>query len=146
MRFNFYWFAWGIGMAVPFLIKYANYMLQETGVIVAKVPMTSIVIKDQRWGVPVATARFLFGDPKVATTTFISFTLELVFGAWYIDGLPLPYMADMVLPQHWVVALFLAAMMEVIAPIIVRGIVSWTVDKVNKFRGVQIAQKPTTEE
>src|SRR5690349_14299199 len=91
MNFNFYWFAWCLGMAVPFLIKYANYMLQETGVIQAKVPLTNIVVTGQRWGVPVATLRFLFGDPKVATTTFISFTLELVFGAWYIDGLPLPY-------------------------------------------------------
>ena len=81
MNFNFYWFAWCLGMAVPFLIKYANYMLQETGVIQAKVPLTNIVVTGQRWGVPVATLRFLFGDPKVATTTFISFTLELVFAS-----------------------------------------------------------------
>lgn len=130
MNFNVYWLAWGIGMAVPFVIKLMNHMLNT-------VP--------GQYSFTINLLRFMFLDVKVATTTFISFTLELVFGAWYIDGLPLPYMADFVLPSHWVMALFLAAILEVIAPILVRGLVSWTVDKVNKLRGIQSQQKPTEE-
>ena len=126
---NIYWIPWLFGMSVPFGIKFANHMLStEPG----------------RYSFTINTLRFMFADTKVATTTFIATTLELVVGAWYIDGLPLPYMPE-VMPQHWVLALFIAAMMEMIAPIIVRGIVAWTIDKINKLRGVPVLPKPTEE-
>lgn len=117
---NVYWFAWGFGMAIPFVIKFANHMLNtEPG----------------RYSFTINTLRFMFADVKVATTTFISLTLELVIGAWYIDSLPVPYMPTIEMPQHWVVALFLASILEVIAPMIVRAIVEWAGDKINRLRG-----------
>lgn len=142
---NLNWIPWLIGWAVPFLIKYANYMLQESGVIVAKIPLTNLVVKGRQWGLPVATLRFLFGDTKTATTTFIAFTLQLVIGAWYIDDLPLPYIGKVVIEKHWVLALFMSSMLELIGPFIIRGIVSEAVDRINRFRGIQVVPKPTEE-
>lgn len=117
---NVSWLVWLFGMAVPFVIKFANFMLNtEPG----------------RYSFAVNTLRFMFGDVKVATTTFISITFELLVGAWYIDSLPVPYMPTVELPQHWVMALFMAAILELIAPIVVKGIVDWTGDKINRLRG-----------
>lgn len=116
---NIYWLAWLFGMAVPFLIKFANFMLNtEPG----------------RYSFTINTLRFMFADAKVATTTFISMTFELLVGAWYIDSLPVPYMPTIELPQHWVMALFLASMLELIAPMVVKGIVEWAGDKINRLR------------
>lgn len=126
---NIYWLPWLIGMAIPFIIKLMNFMLNST---------------PGQYSFVMNVCRFMFLDAKVATTTFIATTFELLIGAWYIDRLPLPYM-DIVLPMHWGLALFLAAILEVIAPICVKGIISWTVDKVNKLRGINAPQKPTEE-
>ena len=123
---NLYWTAWLFGMAVPFVIKFANFMLlSDPG----------------RYSFAVNTLRFMFADAKVATTTFISMTFELLVGAWYIDSLPVPYMPTIELPQHWVMALFLAAILEVIAPIVIKGLVAWAVDSMNRFRGVNVQPK-----
>lgn len=128
MEVNSYWFVWGFGMLFVFGIKLMSHMLNtEPG----------------QYSLTINILRYLFLDAKVAVTSFISFTFELLCAAWYIDRLPLPYMPT--LPSHWTGALFLSAILELIAPICVRGIVSWTVDKINRFRGVNVAPKPTTE-
>jgi len=123
---NFYWFVWLFGMAVPFFIKFANFML---------------LCEPGRYSFSINALRFIFGDAKVATTTFISMTFELLVGAWYIDSLPVPYLPTVELPKHWVMALFLAAILEVISPIVIRGIVAWSADKMNRLRGVNFQPK-----
>lgn len=145
MNFNLNWIPWGIGWMIPFLIKYTNYLLQETEIFGAKVPLTNIVVTDQRWGLPVATLRYLVGDTKTAIITFVAFTWQLILGAWYIDGLPLPYMDKIIITKHWAIAFGVSASLEMALPMCVRGSYSWVGDKINRLRGVQVAPKPTEE-
>jgi hypothetical protein len=140
------WLTWIFGWMIPFVIKYANYMLQESGIIVSMVKR-QMVVMGPRFSFSVATLRFLFGDTKTATTTFLSFSLQLVFGAWYIDDLPLPYIESILPkhPKHWALGMFMSSMLEIIGPLIIRELVSLAMDRVNRFRGPPSETNPAAE-
>lgn len=102
------WPMYIIGVAGPFVIKYANHMLNED---------------HSRFSFLIATLRFLFEDVKVATTTVTTWAAEWVIGAVYIDHLAIPIGLDK-LPQHPSLALLLGCLGELIAPRLVKWIVN----------------------
>jgi hypothetical protein len=99
------WAFWFLGMLIPFAIRYGSK----------------------------TKLKLLLNDTTTAITTFISLTLQMLLGAWYIEDLPLRVMGGIQLVKHWAGALFLAAMLEMIAPTIVREVVSRIVDKLKKW-------------
>jgi hypothetical protein len=95
-----YWIAYIIGIALPFCLKYGNYMLKQNA--------------DGRYGLLTHTLRFLFDDVATATKTLINFGGELAFGVVWIDRLPLPFADLKDMPQHVFFCFFLGLIAETV--------------------------------
>ena len=105
-------------MATPFLFKLGAHLYRSDSAGI---------------GFNKAMMEFVFADAQASTTTVVTLSAELLIGAWYIDGLPMPYVADFELPQHWALCFFLALIAEMIAPVLVKGVVGWASNKINKL-------------
>lgn len=117
---NQYWLWYGLGVALPFIIKWANHMLKLD----ATTPLVAFGrVIQPRWSFVVATLMFLFNDVRVATTTVTTWAAEWVIGAVYVDKLPLPFGPLGALPMHASLSFLLGVIGELIAPLVVKWII-----------------------
>jgi len=87
-----HWILYIVGIALPFIIKYGNHMLQEN---------------PQRFGLLVSTVRFLFADVPTSMKTITNLAAEWVIGAIYMGELALPFADLSGLPKHVALSFFL---------------------------------------
>lgn len=101
---NQYWALWLLGMSMMLAIKIGFY-LHKTD------PF--------KYSMPTKIAMFFGADPATFSKSVLNILAELAIGSWYVNRLPMPYMALGELPLDSMLSLFFGAASELAAPFFV---------------------------
>lgn len=98
---NRWWLFYAVGALLPFVVKYAYYMLQQES--------------ENEFGkrsFAILTLKFLFNDQAATMKTLLTVSGEWLIGAMYVDRLPLPFGDVFEMPQHIALSFFLGVIAE----------------------------------